>query len=113
MLRIIIYEAKRLKNADIGSLSDPFVVCKLDKHLLCKTRVVRNELDPKFYQVFNIVVTNGMMAAGDEFVLEVRHSSKLTSSLLGRTEPLRLGRYRIISVGLSSCSTTRQTKPTL
>jgi Ca2+-dependent lipid-binding protein len=73
ILRIIIFEAKHLKNADFGSLSDPFVVCKLGNKQICETKVVHNDLDPKFFQTFNIIITKGMIETGSEFFLEVNH----------------------------------------
>lgn len=93
LFRIIIFEARKLKNADIGSLSDPQVVCKLGGIKMCETRVIQNDLDPKFLQTFNIVLTKDMIAAGNDFSMEVRHKSTLTSSLLGKTSNLNLKWY--------------------
>lgn len=79
---------------DIGSLSDPFVQVKLGNEIIAKTRVVMNDLDPKFYSVFSIVIRKSELDSGkDDFVMQVKHSGKLASSHLGTSSVLKLGRF--------------------
>ena len=97
ILRVIVCEAKGLRNADIGSLSDPVACIKLGGVVVAKTRVIDNELNPKWNQSFNIVIYRSTLEHvannSDQLVIEIQHENKLQSILLGRTEALKLHRW--------------------
>ncbi|KAI8904668.1 C2 domain-containing protein [Gorgonomyces haynaldii] len=104
VLRVVIYEAARLRNADIGSLSDPCAVLKIGGKEVNRTRVIMNDLDPKWHQCFNVVIYQNVLEQvnhADELEIDIMHSAKLKPAVLGSTGKLSLAKFIRLLVPIS------------
>ncbi|KAJ3325865.1 hypothetical protein HDV06_002250 [Boothiomyces sp. JEL0866] len=97
VLRITVAEAKGLKNKDVTGISDPATVIKLGGTEIARTRVMDNTLDPKWNEVFHIVIYKSTLtqldSKSDELKFEVFHVAPIGSKSLGITPTLKLHRW--------------------
>ncbi|KAJ3277204.1 hypothetical protein HDV01_000256 [Terramyces sp. JEL0728] len=97
VLRITVAEAKGLKNKDVTGISDPATIIRLGGTEIVRTRVIDNTLDPKWNEVFHIVIYKSTLtqldSKADELKFEVFHVAPIGSKSLGITSTLKLQRW--------------------
>ncbi|KAJ3260268.1 hypothetical protein HK103_000903 [Boothiomyces macroporosus] len=94
---VTVAEAKGLKNKDVTGISDPATVIKLGGTEIARTRVIDNTLDPKWNEVFHVVIYKSTLtqldSKSDELKFEVFHVAPIGSKSLGITSTLKLHKW--------------------
>ena len=83
---VVIHSASGLSDTDHGSKSDPFVLLTWSKlgKIMHVTRVIRNELNPRWEEVACVPVPPDAIREGERLSLELWDSDKITADECAR-----------------------------
>ncbi|KAJ3370159.1 hypothetical protein HDU91_006565, partial [Kappamyces sp. JEL0680] len=97
VLRVVLYEAKGIKNVDVTGVSDPAALVYIGGNVVARTRTLDNTLDPKWNHVQHIIIFQSALHQtqdhSDELKFEVIHSNPLSTKTLGTTAALKLSKW--------------------
>lgn len=103
---VVIHSASGLSDTDHGSKSDPFVLLTWSKlgKIMHVTRVIRNELNPRWEEVAFVPVPPDAIREGERLSLELWDSDKITADECVRPMPMSESPRRpALTVGCASC----------
>ncbi|KAI9005916.1 hypothetical protein BC832DRAFT_555623 [Gaertneriomyces semiglobifer] len=98
VLRILIFEARDLKNRELTGKSDPYCVVTIGGKQVVKTRVIGNTLAPSWDEKHYVVLTKATFDNADQRADELKvevldHNNVSKHKTMGTTGPLRLARW--------------------
>ena len=97
VFRVIIFDAKGLRNVDITGASDPCAVITIGGKEVGRTQVIENKLDPIWNEVHHIIIHKSELSMlanrSDEFKIEVFSINQIQHKSIGQTASLRLHRW--------------------
>ncbi|KAI8609214.1 hypothetical protein BC830DRAFT_1151653 [Chytriomyces sp. MP71] len=101
VLKVIVHEAKGLKNVELAGMSDPYVLLKINSVPVARTKAIDNSLNPYWGQTLFIPIMSSMMmpsadAAETVDLLSIELFDDNTNSAdtkMGEALPLKLSRW--------------------